>query len=71
MGITIYLENRIYKRKSRTVRHRYQKAEHHIKGPVNIGTVRVMMLSRFLRVRQNIGCSLMLGVGQAMSRDRA
>jgi hypothetical protein len=65
------LENHIYKWKSRTVRHRYQKAEQHIKGPVSIRTVRVMMLSRVLRVWQNIGCPLMLGAGQAMSRYRA
>jgi hypothetical protein len=32
MGITNYLGNHIYKRKSRTVIHRCRKVEHHIKG---------------------------------------
>jgi hypothetical protein len=71
MGIIIYLENCIYKWKSGTVRHRYWKAEPHIKGLVSIGTVRVMMVSRVLRVQHNIGHSMMLGVGQVVSRYRA
>jgi hypothetical protein len=71
MGITIYLENHIYKRKSGTVIHRYWKAEHHIKGSVRIGTVKVTMVSRVLRVWHSIDHSVMFGVGQAMSRYRA
>jgi hypothetical protein len=64
------LENRIYKQKSRTVIHRYRKTEHHIKGSASVGTVRVTMVSRVLRVRHNIDRSVMLGVGQAVSRHR-
>jgi hypothetical protein len=60
------LENHIYKRKSGTVIHRYWKAEHHLKGSVSVGTVRVMITSRVLRVQRNIDCSVMLGVVRAV-----
>jgi hypothetical protein len=70
MGITIYLENHIYKWKSRTVIHRYWKMEHHIKGLVSVGIVKVMMVSRVLRVQRSIDCSVMPGVGRAVSRHR-
>jgi hypothetical protein len=63
------MENHIYKRKTRTVIHRYRKAEHHIKGLGSVGTVKVMV-SRVLRVRHNIDRSVMLGVGRAVSRHR-
>jgi hypothetical protein len=64
------LENHIYKWKSRTVIHRYRKAEHHIKGSVSVGTVKVTMVSRVLRVWRSIDRSVVFGVGQAMSRYR-
>ena len=64
------MENRIYKRKSGTVIHRYWKVEHHIKGSASVGTVKVTMVSRVLRVRRNIDCSVMLGIGRAVSRHR-
>jgi hypothetical protein len=44
--------------------------EHHIKGLVNVGTVKVTMVSRVLRVRRNIDRSVMLGVGRAVLRHR-
>jgi hypothetical protein len=70
MGLTNYMETRIYKRKSGTVIHRYWKTEHHIKGSVSVGTVKVMMVSGVLRVRRSVDHSVMLGVGQAVSRHR-
>jgi hypothetical protein len=66
MGITNYLENGIYKWKSGTVIHRYWKVEHHIKGSASVGTVKVMMVSRVLRVWRNVDRSMMLGVVQAV-----
>jgi hypothetical protein len=70
MGLTNYMENRIYKWKSRTVIHRYRKAEYHIKGSGNVGSVKAMMVSRVLRVQCDVDCSVMLGVIQAVSRHR-
>jgi hypothetical protein len=64
------LENHIhiYKWKSGTVIHRYWKAEHHIKGSVSIGIVKVTMVSRVLRVQCSFDHSMMFGVGRMMSR---
>jgi nucleoside phosphorylase len=70
MGVTNYMENHIYKRKSGTVIPRYQKAGHHIKGSVSVGTVKVTMVSRVLRAQCNVDCSVMLGVCRAVSRHR-
>jgi hypothetical protein len=69
-GLTNYMENCIYKWKSRTVIHRYWKAEHHIKGLGSVGTVKVTMVSRVLRVWRNDDRSVMLGVIWAVSRHR-
>ena len=70
MRITNYSENHIYKRKSGTVIHRYRKVEHHIKGLTSVGTVKVLMVSRVLRVWRNVDHSVMLGIIQAVSRYR-
>jgi hypothetical protein len=69
-GLTNYMENRIHKRKSGTVIHRYWKVEHHIKGSGSVGTVKVMMVSRVPRVWCNVDRSVMLGVVRAVSRHR-
>jgi hypothetical protein len=69
MGVTSYMENHIYKRKSGTVI-QVSEAEHHIKGLGNVGTVKVTMVSRVLRVRHNIDRSVMLSVIRAVSRYR-
>jgi hypothetical protein len=70
MRVTIYLENHIYNQKSGTVIHRYWKVEHYIKGSVSVRTVKVMMVSRVLRVWRNIDRSVMLSVSPAVSRHR-
>jgi hypothetical protein len=70
MGLTNYMENHIYKRKSGTVIHRYQKTEHHIKGSGSVGTVKVTMVSRVPRVPRDVDRSVMLGVSRAVSRHR-
>jgi hypothetical protein len=64
------MENCIYKRKSGTVIHRYRKVEHHIKGSANVGTVKVVMVSRVLWVWRNIDHYVMLGVCRAVLRHR-
>jgi hypothetical protein len=50
--------------------HRYRKVEHHIKGLVSVGTVKIKMVSRVLRVQRNVDHSVMLGVSWVVSRHR-